>query len=123
MFECFPTLVTLLLILSVLADLEDELVEDFLSNSDPESESDSTSSELFGFFGVFRVFLLFDDDAAEDDVVEAGDVAGIFVVCGNFSSGFGDLARSTITGTTISLLSTISSFSFSFSFSTVLGSA
>ena len=118
MFECFPTLVTLLLILSVLADLEEELVEDFLSNSVPESESDSTSSELFGFFGVFRVFLLF-DDAAEDDVVEAGDVAGIFVVSGNFSSGFGDLAGSTFTGTTISLVSTISSFSFSFSFSTV----
>ena len=60
-FTCLPPLADLVLILSLLLD--------FLSYSLPESESDSTSSELFGFFGVFRCFL----DEAIDEVVEAGD--------------------------------------------------
>ena len=63
-FQCLPLLAGLVLIPSLLLDLLD-----FLSNSLPESESDSTNSELLGFFGVFRCFL----DEAIDEVVEAGD--------------------------------------------------
>jgi hypothetical protein len=65
-FQCLPPLPGFDLILSDFADLVD-----FLSHSAPESESDSTSSELFGFFGVFRCFL---DEAMDDDATDdAGD--------------------------------------------------
>ena len=47
---------------------------DFFSTSVPESESDSTSSELLGFLGVFLCF--FDDTEAADEAGEAAVVDG-----------------------------------------------
>ena len=71
-----------LLILS--ADFVDDLT-DFLSTSVPESESDSTSSELLGFFGGLRCF--FDvDDVADDTGVAAGDGTEDVRVFEDFSS-------------------------------------